>query len=451
MSGCRPLVIGTLLWACAAGFAASPPPTDSRQQRPVTIAATTQPLAATLAELSQQTSVDLAADEEPLARHRLVLVAKERPLGEVRAQIARFVGVPPGGSYWTRRGTGDTTTYRLMESRASKEARAKLLRDRSARTTTRVREALELARLDDAALDAQRDRNPRLATGRNNYQLAYSLLQSLTPEQLGAALQTNRLLLPFSSLTPPQQQLVRGALARVRMSDVRENPDGSRTVNTYDGSRDFASSSLWLGLSGNVDQPGLRIMVRLNRSSAMGCPNVLDPPMPTGDERPSWLSEALKKNEAAEKARRKRILGPRPPKDPDLMQRVTVHRTALRVPPEGGKALPYGATVADVLREIAAQTGLPAIADFDPCHEDPFGRQWFKDFRKDLVDVPLWEALDTVTEAWDLSWEEKDGWLRVRSPRAPWALAGVVDLSPACEPERLEAEHEKGNGGSPNP
>jgi hypothetical protein len=443
----------TALLICVSTCLAAAPTTDSRQQRLVTVTSSYEPLATTLAELSRQTEVDLAAGEEALARHRLILLAKERPLGEVRAQIARFVGLPPGGSYWARRGVENAATYRLMESRASKEARAKRLRDRNARTTARIREALTLAGLDEEALAAQRERNPRLAAARNNFRAAYALFRSLTPAQFDAALQSGRLSLPFSMLTPQQQQLVQGSVSRVRIRTFQPAPNGGETVSVYDGSRDFASSSVMIGLSGSAERPGFRVMVQMDRESALGCPNVLDPPIPNADERPDWLADALEKSEAAEKAKRKRALGPRPPKDPDLLRRVTVHQSVFRPAVGGvkGKSGPYAASIGDALREIAAQTGLPVIGDFDPCYEDPFSRQGMQRLPKDLVDVPLWEALDTLAEVWDLQWEKKDGWLRVRSPRAPYALSGELDLAPVGETERLAAERAKTNTGAPAP
>jgi hypothetical protein len=376
--------------------------------------------------------VRLEVADPAIAGHRIVLVAKERRLAEVMAQLARFLATPPGASQWERRRERGAFAYVLVEGTSSRAARAEIIEKRDRSAAARVVEALELAGLDDAGLGQHRGRNPRLAAGRANYPLAYRLARTLTPEQLGLALQTRGVSIPFDGLGREQQWLVRSGLSHMRWTTTTSTPDGD-IVTRYDGSRDFRSASLEVGFSGSPERPGLKVMIRLDPYSAMGCPNVIEPPIPPEEEQPAWLKDALKEGAEKEEARRRRALGPRPPRDPALLQTVTIRRTT-KIPEGERNAGALRRTFAgDALQQISEQTGMPAIADYDPGFDDYYARLWFKSLPEDLVDLPVWEALDAIARVWNLQWEKKDGWLRVRSPRAPFALAGELDLSPPWE------------------
>jgi hypothetical protein len=175
-------------------------------------------------------------------------------------------------------------------------------------------------------------------------------------------------------------------------------------------------------------------MLRASPVVATGCPDILNPPiLLPEEERPEWLRGALE--EEARRDQRARRSGKRPPDDPELLRLVTISRTfKMRIgDPQEGTVRISGPT--ECLRQIADQTHIPIAADYDPGYDDPYERRFFSQLKADLVNIPLWKALDTIADTWDLRWSKKNAWLQIRSPRVVGAAAGEYDLAPPWEPQ----------------
>jgi len=226
---------------------------------------------------------------------------------------------------------------------------------------------------------------------------------------------------------------VRGPLRGLTSSRIAA--DGT-VVHRWDGNADYPISRLEAGFRGRPERPGFKVMIRVHAFGAMGCPNILRPPvLEEEDARPAWLREALRRESDQEERAREEARGPRPPREPELLERVTVRRLARGGEGERQPGVPREAELADLLRQVAEQTDLSLAADYDPGFDDYYDRLWPQSLEKDLERVPVWQALDAIADRWGVDWEWRAGWLRVRSPRAPFALAGEVDLTPPWDPD----------------
>lgn len=415
------LVLGAVLLAtatvCCSG--ASEPPAgsawDSRLQQPVSIAASYDPLLQTLAELQRQTAVQLTC-EPSVASRRVVVFAKERSLAELMRNIARLVPTPPGAALWERTARGGVYTYRLTENLVSRNARAGLQEKRYRQMKARFQESVAISRLSAGELTALRATRPRLIA--NMPRKLLGIVNSLPADQLERVFQGQALDLPFGALDSGQQGTITGMIQGVQFVS------GGEIV--FNGSTDYPQCRLAVSPSGNPDRPGIRAMIWMAPGHGLGCPNLMDPPLPAESEQPDWLRAHL----ADEERQRRQARRQPPPGDALFRQTVTIKRFIVTPKGEPGEGKVRACFAADALREIATQCGIPIVADYDPGFDNYYRREGLRTLRADLPRVPVWTALNTICETWDLSWEARAGWVLVRSPRAVWSTLGELDMSP---------------------
>lgn len=431
------LAITCVAVAAAPSVSDDPAPQASLLAQRISPKATSEPLGRLLTRLTQETGVELLAEEQ-LAGRRVVVLARERPLTDVMRQLGRFLGTPPGMATWERQSQKDRLAYRLSEDLASRNARRGVLEKRYQEVKSRFQEALAMADMTDTELAKLRARRPHLVARMPTYRGWFHLVGSLPPDQMERVFRGSPLQLGFSALSADQQEAVRGRVAKIQYARSYTTPAGEKRVETFDGTSEYPKSQLNVRLSGDPQRPGISAMIRVNPETATGHPNLLEPPAPSAGERPAWFDAAVANKPQTRSKRRAQ------PDDPDLLRRVTVRRS-VKIPegePDAGKDR---SSLTDALRQVAEQTGLPLIADYDPGFQDYYGRMWLNTLKEDLVAMPAGQALDRIAETWDVQWEKKDGWLRVRSPRAVWAALGEIDLSPPWEEPNRDHLQKGGN------
>jgi hypothetical protein len=380
--------------------------------------------------LGAQAGVVLVCNPEH-ARRRLLLQAARRPLPDVQAVLARFIATPPGTCWWERRPVEGRPGYRLVEDLASRDA---LVREKQRRDQARYRWLKErlllaqsLAEMSPEELKGMRDRYPNLVAGLSPDMIR--LASGYGPKELEQLFRGRSLNTAFSALSPGQQSLVRAGIGNQSYTVSRQLPDGaSMPLRSYRGAQQYRGARLSVSPSGSPERPGISVFVWLTPEVAFANSNIIDPRLPRESERPQWLRDLLA-TQPEKKAPPRRTR----PTAAALQQRVTVRRWVKTPAGQPGVGQPRVCFPADALQQIAAQTGLPIIADYDPGFRDYYRRDGFINLKEDLVNIPVWEALDIIEDTWGLTWTWKRDWLEVRSPRAIYALMGEVDLSPPWE------------------
>jgi len=122
--------------------------------------------------------------------------------------------------------------------------------------------------------------------------------------------------------------------------------------------------------------------------------------------------------------------------DPDLGARVTLRAMVDIRSAKGKQPIKRFSDLADTLRQLADQTGLSILGDYDPCWDDYYTRidpylpdvRMKKLLRDDVVDVPAWKAFEFVADHFDVTWEKHGRLIMVRSPRVGLALSDKIDL-----------------------
>lgn len=393
---------------------------DGRVGQRVSVVAVGPSLTLLLRDLRRQTGVDLNC-EPLLARRRLVVVVRDRPLREVMDQIAGITATPPGRCAWEAAGSG----YRLREDLRSKSARQELLRRREGEFWQRLRLARAAAAMSPEELVKVRASFPRLALSPPRG--AVEILRGIPEEQLLLVSRGTPLDLAFDQMSRPLQECVREKIGRVRFTVSHAPDDAPETVTLrYEGSRDYRSARVLVRLSGTPDRPGLLVKIALTAASALETPNMLYPGVPSVDVQPEWLREAL---EQEEKARRARGLQPPLDEDAALKKRINLRRM---YPTRRGED-PRNNLLPDCLAQAAAQTGIPVIAQYDPCYEDYYTRTYPRSLKADLNGVTVREALERIARDFLVTWDRRGEWIRVWSERAIYADMDRMDLTPLWE------------------
>jgi hypothetical protein len=308
---------------------------------------------------------------------------------------------------------------------------------RNREVTEQLRKALAMEAMSDEEVAALRQSEPRLAWAMKDYRPMYQLVVGLSADKLDQVLTGERVSLSFHQLNPERQAIVQALAKPIQYVASAPGPDGSYVpIERYDGTVDYPKSNLVVWLTGNPERPGVSGNIWVSPHTATGSENLLYPGLPNEEDRPEWLRSVL----AEEQRRQPRARRSKPPKDPDLLHKVTVRHKVKAGPGERSPGQERRCDLADALRQVAEQSGPPLIADYDPGYQNYYERAWPVALTQDLVDVPVWEALDYAADLWHVKWERsKQGWLRVHRSRILYAEADGLDLSPPCEKKQAPA------------
>ena len=317
------------------------------------------------------------------AMRRFVVFPGARPLPEIMRQLKAFVGRAPGATYWYRDGSGRRIST-FDEDRKSREARAaagrRVRAELRAKRVARLRDMLEWT-----APEPRDDSFPEKSRHRLSHWLR--LFQALPAEAREAALDGRGVMVAGADLTPS---------ARALLQKVARFPDPTKvTVDIFP--------------AGTPDAPGLTVMLRRLPGGGPAMPDLLNRPR-YGQDGSDWRHHYRKYRE--------RDRGPAGRDSiPELQQRITLQ----------------GELVVPVLEELAADTGLPVLAEYDPCYgllSRPPNRYQERLDPDKVRGLQAWQALDTVCRTFDLDWDFHEGWVRIRSPRTVLLWAGLVNLDP---------------------
>jgi hypothetical protein len=376
-----------------------------------------------LPDLESHTRLEAAS---PLANAYALLLPRDRPLEEVKSQIASIAASGPHPAVWRMATEQGRVVERLTESTEGRRFRTRGVQRMQAEVLARARTVLRLAGMSDKQLEKIRDDEPRMAASAGKLRPFYSLLSEMPTLAIQRVISGEPIELTYFDLTPIQQAVVRDAVKGGGSSRGRRLPDGAvEIIESFNGLKDYPRCRIVLRLSGSPEKPGMDVAIWTKATSSQSL-NLLNPGVGPPEERPKWLNKALDAKEPKPPTRRKAI----DPSDPALHQTVVIKSRVTSSFSIPGAEGPRPASSADCLRQLSEQTRLPLAAQYDPGYWDYFYRNMPKSLGQDLKDMPASEALDRICERWGLQWEKVGGWIRVYNPRWIYGLSGVVDLSP---------------------
>lgn len=409
-----------------------------------------------LSDLGSEAGVSLSAERQ-LGLRPFQMFIRNQHLGAVLPQVAEVLSTPPGTCLWLKGAAGVRPAYRLVEDiRSGQERQALLLRSKDARRQRLqedVNTAVSLAQMTPEQLTEARKRHPELGYWIPALRSSLALLGTLSPEQARQLTSGQGISLPYSKLSPEQQDLLRKAAGRRMMRGTLRRPDGTSVVVEWRSPEDLPKTTLTFRISGSPDRPGIRVYIPTVAGSGMGWPDVLHPPRLGERAQPEWMKEALK-SKSDERVRRRRALEQQAAKNPGLRTKVTVRAFIdVRDPKDPKRGQKRAADLSACLLQIADRTGLSVLGDYDPCWDDYYspGVRTPRVLAQDLIDWPLWRVLDFIEEHFDISLQKKGKFIQVRSPRVLFAELDGIDLldDRRAPPARIpELERDVGNRGT---
>jgi len=392
---CRGIILYVgLLGCCSAAAPVNP--------TAITVEIVGEKLGAAVPEIGEAAGARLAVDRT-LADHRIFLFTHEQPLGTIRTQLQKFVPTAPGKAIWSREGS----VIVLREDMASRAQRAK-------QATERQRLAREHRMRGYQSMLAWCEPNPQdsphLARRRARDAELVRLFAGVPLSARQAAFNGSHVAVPFQDLNPAAQALVRQAV-RGQRSGFADHPELA-----FDGEKDAANVLVVITPVGTMENPGLRLWLNCRPSqNGRAFLDIVNPPR--WDPAEGWSWEHLRK------ASQTRVRGPKStPSNPAFQNRISL---------EGGAT----SVIEKVLAEFEREAKLPVLGEYDPCYVSFFQQGTGSQSRRSLrfgaiTRVPVREALDTIAETFDLTWDYHAGWIWFRSPRTPLARGGNLDLSP---------------------
>jgi hypothetical protein len=392
-----------------------------------------------LRQLGQARGIPLTCGDPGLQARPFQLFARQQTLGEIMRQATTFLATPPGKCKWAPTALDGENGYRLWEDEANRRARRerlrRLAREREQRLRRDIDTAIRLASLTPEELEQVRDQYPEMATEMIGLRNPLSLLGSLDPVQRQGVLSGRRLSLPFTSLRPEQQALVRSIVGNYAERITTSSPDGTPLVLEWSADRDLPRTNLTLELAGRPDRPSLMFLIPLIPGrSAMGNPNLLYPGLTEEARKLPWVREILEqRRQESEKAGRAAETAAR--RDPDLQRRVTLRRLVeVPDPSDPNRTVQKVADLSAVFRQVADQTGLCILGEYDPCWDNYYGDaqspgwEYRLTLKADLVKVRLVDALKAIQELFRVEWAKRASTILVRSPRVLFAELDGIDL-----------------------
>jgi hypothetical protein len=387
--------------------------------------------------LGDAAGLRLSAADGPVASWPVLLYVRGRPARAVMDDLASFLSVPGEKSIWEAAEGG----FRLQQDavsravRLQREQKARAERDR--RLKAEFDTLLRLSKLNGAALERERARHPELAATVRDLALWVTILEGLSPEYRRTLLSGTGLAFRIRDLEPAQRQAAEALIAgRGRHRQRRPVPPelGGGHMD-WDSERDVPRTPVSFRLTGDPNRPGISIVFITLPGSRSGAHDILHPGLPK-ELQPPWLREILEQRRQEEEAARRPFLE-RVKQDPAVNRKITLAGWQdLPDPKQPGKTLKRASDLSAALLQVADQTGLSIIGDYDPCWWDYYTRTdahepWGENkwsLTTDLIDVPAWEAMEHIAKYFRVEWEKRGDVLYVRSPRVLYAVLDGIDL-----------------------
>ncbi len=357
--------------------------------------------------------------------HRVFLYVQGRSLDEIRREVAADIPGLPGKSVWYRMGE----SLVLEEDIASYEAR-----ERAARTIQqkRYRERAENLARFEAWTASIRDEDDRATRNTKKGLRKYlQIFRALPPRQQKMALHGRPVEVPFGQISSTGQSLVR--------AEVFNHGRTSSGVQWH-GSRDYESVRVAIMPTGPLDRPRLRETLMFGDSGGgLTLLDMLRPPV-RHDQDGGYTYHGDRSAED-----RARVRGP--------ANRATIPALQRLIAIEDSP----GWNIERALLEVSSRSQLPLLGGYDPCFRKRGASPmmiarpcWGRRPEKMPRQVPIWQVLDHIAQEFDLDWDFRRGWIRIRSPRTVLAWGGEVDVSPPT-PEELRSLGENSQYGKPVP
>lgn len=374
---------------------------------------------------------------EALASRPVVIYVREQRPRQAMDEIAWFFAMEPGKCYWAKDAEGSLT---LREDSTSRKARSERTAERR---NTRMRQlvselknGLRLGLLSNEGLSRESGKYPELVWAMPAYRRTYAILAALNPVQRDALLSGRAISVPVGALGAVEKEYAQGMIGGVRKARRRVPPELGGGWITFVRDRDILTTPLTIRLAGRPDRPGIRVMLRPLPGWQEGVPDLLHPQTPPPGESPDWLREVLTKRGIQARNQRKEFLD-RMRRDLQLSKKVTLRaKVEVSDPTQpGGKTL-RASDLADSLGQVADQTRLTIIGDYDPCWNDYYSRldplepnNRTKEYvLQDLPEKPAWEVMELIAKRFQVEWGKRGKTIWVRSPRIPYALMDRIDV-----------------------
>jgi len=374
---------------------------------------------------------------EALASRPFVMHLRNGTPRQAMDDVAWFFATEPGKCSWVESPDGSLT---LREDAASRKARANRATEqrnaRSRRLVAELKNGMRLGLLSEQELSRQSRSHPELVWAMPAYRRVFGILATLSPAQREAPLSGQAISLRVGDLGPVEQEYAQIILGDVHRGRTSVPPELGGGWIEFVRERDFPNTPLIIRPAGQPDRPGVRVKLRPLPGWQVGVEDLLHPEAPPPDGRPPWLQEIIAKREDTEREKHQGFVD-RMRRDPQLAQKVTLRRRVeLPDPKQPGAKVMKASDLADTLRQVADQTGLSVIGDYDPCWNDYYCRldplepnnRMKALILEDLAETPAWEAMEFIAKRFRVEWGKRGNTIWVRSPRVPYALMDRIDL-----------------------
>jgi hypothetical protein len=438
----RGAIVATLALALQSAGAASE--SRGRLDEPVTFSVTRVTLAEAVARLGEAAGVPLEVRGRGIAPRPVQLFIREQPLRPVMDEIARFAAEPPGACRWSAATVDGAAGYRLSEDQTSRLARERLHRrlflERTRRLEASLRLAVQAARLSPEEWEAVRKRREDLAYWRSLNRPALAILTGVPADGIAALFSGRCILLHYQELDDAGKDAIHqiiGGLENGRLT--APIPGREPVVFDWIRERDLPRSRITFRLAGAPDRPGIWAFIPILPGGGWGDRNLIQPParIDETEKHPPWLLKVVEKRKQEQEQSREEARK-RARKDPDLQQKISV-RSPVEVPDEKDpkKKLDRYCDLTMCLEQVAEESGLSILGDFDHCWDDYYS--WTDPIRPGsrmrrsldspgFRDLPVWEVMESLAETFRITWQKRGRFLLVRSPRAPYAQIDGIDM-----------------------
>jgi hypothetical protein len=375
---------------------------------------------------------------ESLAIRPVVLMLRGRTADEAMADLARFVATSPGKCSWTFDTSSGCST--LVEDAANRKARVNKTESqrvsRYRQLISDMETAMRLALLPLSELVRARSRHPELAYTAPRLRRVYGILAGLNTDQRRALLSGKGLSLRIGELPPAEQGYAQAMMGSILSARVSVPPELGGGHMDWLAERDLPRTPLSIRLAGRPDRPGITVSIAYLPGVRRGARDALHPNPPAEADRPEWLKDILKERERKEQKARQEFLDT-VKGDPQLRTPVTLNAMVdVPDPKRPGRTIKRFSDLADTLTQVADQTRLSIIGDYDPCWDDYYTRLDLHNpdmrskqlLRGNLPSMPAWQAMEFVRTHFAVEWEKRGSVLYVRSPRIPYALMDKIDV-----------------------
>lgn len=213
---------------------------------------------------------------------------------------------------------------------------------------------------------------------------------------------------------------------------------------SWEPGRDAPTTPVTVRLQGEPSEPGLAMLFHPLPGSTFSISNLLGDTWPARVEDPESRppTDALRtfyterKRRWDEEARKQEAMVV---DEPRLLRRVRI--PPICPVPVNVVNVPGPTAVASLdvgLLQVHLATGLPIVADYDPCFSNYYYRAERRHSRGPTPltasfgagEVPAIEVLQRLSRKLNLTWRLEKGWIVVTSPRVAYAVVDKLDLFP---------------------